>query len=299
MVRRADWPRGAALGHAAMVGLLLQGARREMYAGISLGMPVGVAGLVVGLIPVATALGAAPLLGEPFTRRRAMAAALGLGAVLLVVGEKLAGGRAAGGTVWGLAAIALGGGAGAALWQKRFGGGGQGRGGQGRGGQGLGAAAVQLAAGTAVMAVCWALLERGGSAPIDWSAAFLGPFLWTVLANSVGATLLLLWLLGRGAAGRVDRAVLPGPAGDRPGRRLAAGGGAGAASWPRHPAWGGGAAAAAAPAGRRSRAAGCNRISHNSNPVMASVKKAPSSSATTPWKPIPAPVIACQPVQAA
>jgi hypothetical protein len=36
-----------------------------------------------------------------------------------------------------------------------------------------------------------------------WGAAFLLPFGWTVLANSVGATLLLLWLLGRGAAGQV------------------------------------------------------------------------------------------------
>jgi drug/metabolite transporter (DMT)-like permease len=194
---RAAWPRGAALGHAVVVGLLLQGAHYAgIYAGIALGMPVGVAGLVVGLIPVATALGAAPLLGEPFTRRRLAAAGLGLGAVLLVVGEKLAG-SAGGVATLVLAAIALAGGAGAALWQKRFGGGGQ------RNGQGLGAAAVQLAAGTAVMAICWALLERGSPWAIDWSLAFLAPFLWTVLANSVGATLLLLWLLGRGAAGQV------------------------------------------------------------------------------------------------
>ncbi|MFC7472982.1 EamA family transporter [Dankookia sp. GCM10030260] len=190
---RADWPRGAALGHAVVVGLLLQGAHYAgIYAGFALGMPVGVAGLVVGLIPVATALGAAPLLGEPFTRQRLAAAGLGLGAVLLVVGGTLAGG-AGGAAPLALAAVALAGGAGAALWQKRFGG----------GGQGLGAAAVQLAAGTAVMGLCWALLEAGVARGIDWSPGFLAPFLWTVLANSVGATLLLLWLLGRGAAGQV------------------------------------------------------------------------------------------------
>ena len=189
---RAPWPRGRAMIHAVVVGLLLQGAHYAgIYAGIALGMPVGVAGLVVGLIPVATALGAAPLLGEAFTRRRAAAAALGLGAVLLVVGGALSGGTGSAAVLL-LAAVALAGGAGAALWQKRFG-----------GGQGLGAAAVQLAAGTAVMALCWAALERGGAGTIDWSIGFLPPFLWTVLANSVGATLLLLWLLGRGAAGQV------------------------------------------------------------------------------------------------
>ena len=41
------------------------------------------------------------------------------------------------------------------------------------------------------------------------------------------------------------------------------------------------------------------RISQTSTPVMPRVKKAPSSRATTPWKPISAPAIACQPVQAA
>jgi drug/metabolite transporter (DMT)-like permease len=190
---RAPWPRGAALFHAVVVGLLLQGAHYAgIYADIALGMPVGIAGLVVGLIPVATTLGAAPLLGEAFTRRRLAAAVLGLGAVLLVVGEKLSGGTG-GAAVLALAMVALAGGAGAALWQKRFGG----------GGQGLGVAAVQFAAGTAVMAACWLALEAGGPGAIDWGAEFLAPFLWTVLANSVGATLLLLWLLGRGAAGQV------------------------------------------------------------------------------------------------
>jgi len=194
--RQAAWPRGAALCHAAMVGVLLQGAHYAgIYAAIAQGMPAGVAGLVVGLIPVATAIGAAPLLGEALGPRRLGAAALGCAAALLVVWDKLGAGDGTA-AILGLAALALAGGAGAALWQKRFG-----------GGAGLTAAAVQLAAGTVVMGLCWLLLERDGPiwAGIDGSPAFFGAFAWTVVANSVGATLLLwlLWLLGRGEAGRV------------------------------------------------------------------------------------------------
>ncbi len=83
--RRSPWPRGPALGHAAMVGLLLQGAHYAgIYAGLAAGMPAGVGALVVGLIPVATALGAAPILGERFTGRRALASILGVIAAALV-----------------------------------------------------------------------------------------------------------------------------------------------------------------------------------------------------------------------
>ncbi|MDN3567505.1 EamA family transporter [Paeniroseomonas aquatica] len=90
LLRRAPWPRGAALGHAAMVGLLLQGGHYAgIYAGMAAGMEAGVAALVVGLIPVATAAGAAVLLAEAFTRRRALAAGLGLLAAALVAGNRV------------------------------------------------------------------------------------------------------------------------------------------------------------------------------------------------------------------
>lgn len=190
--RRAPWPRGPALLHAVIVGLLLQGAHYAgCYVAIAEGMPAGVVGLVVGLIPVVTALGAAPVLGERLTGRRMIAAALGVGAALLVVGAGLSGATGSAATVaW--AALGLAGGAGAALWQKRF----------GVGGADLASAAIQVTTGAVVMGLCWWLLERGGPA-IDWSVDFLWPFAWLVIANSVGATLLLLWLLDRGAAGRV------------------------------------------------------------------------------------------------
>ena len=187
---RAPWPRGAALGHAAMVGLLLQGVHYGgIYAGLAAGMSAGVAALVVGLIPVATAIGAVPMLGERLTARRAGASLLGAAAAALVSWSQLRIGSPA---VLALAALALAGGAGAALWQKRF----------GAGRADVPSVAIQLAVGTVVMAICWFALERGGPG-IDWSAGFLVPFAWTVIANSVGATLLLLWLLARGAAGRV------------------------------------------------------------------------------------------------
>lgn len=189
-IRRSPWPRGAALGHAAMVGLLLQGAHYGgIYVGLAVGMSAGVAALVVGLIPVATAMGAVPLLGERFTARRAVVSLLGVTAAALVSWTQL---RIGSPWVLALAALALAGGAGAALWQKRF----------GVRGADLPSAAIQLAVGTVVMTVCWFALERGGQG-IEWTAGFIVPFTWLVVANSVGATLLLLWLLAHGAAGRV------------------------------------------------------------------------------------------------
>lgn len=191
--RRAPWPRGRALWHSAMVGLLLQGGHYAgIYAGLSVGMSAGVAALVVGLIPVATAAGAVPMLGERFTWQRGVAAALGIAATWLVVGSRVGFGPGIAG-YW-LAALALAGGAGAALWQKRFG-----------GSAGLGAGAVQLVVGAVVMGLCWWLIEReAGARPIEWADfEFQYAFAWLVLMNSVAANLLLMWLLHRGAAGRV------------------------------------------------------------------------------------------------
>ncbi len=188
--RRSPWPRGAALGHAAMVGLLLQGAHYAgIYAGLAAGMPAGVGALVVGLIPVATALGAAPILGERFTKRRALSSLLGVGAAALVSWTQL---RVGSGTVLALAGLALAGGSGAALWQKRFGG----------SVGGLPSSAVQMLVGTAVMTVCWYGLERGGPG-IAWTPGFVLPFVAMVIGNSVCGMLLLMWLLARGEAGRV------------------------------------------------------------------------------------------------
>ena len=191
LLRGTPWPRGTILFHAAMVGLLMQGLHYgAIYAGLHAGMPAGVAALVVGLIPVATAIGAVPLLGEAFTRRRLAAAVLGGAAALLVVWTKM---KIDSGPAMVFGGLALAGGAGAALWQKRF----------GVGGASLSAAAVQLAVGTVVMGLCWLVLERGQGTSIEFGLPFLVPFTWTVIANSVGATLLLLWLLDRGAAGQV------------------------------------------------------------------------------------------------
>ena len=189
--RRSLWPRGAALGHAVMVGLLLQGAHYAgIYAGLAAGMPAGVGALVVGLIPVATALGAAPILGEPFTARRAVASLLGMAAAALVAWSQM---RVGSMTVIALAALALAGGAGAALWQKRFGG----------SATDISSSAVQMLTGTGVMTICWSLFEHGGRG-IDWAhPGFLVPFAIMVIGNSVIGMVLLMWLLARGAAGRV------------------------------------------------------------------------------------------------
>jgi drug/metabolite transporter (DMT)-like permease len=51
-----------------------------------------------------------------------------------------------------------------------------------------------------VFIVCALLFE---SMTVRWTAEFIGTMLWAVLALSIGANMLLFWLIRRGAASRV------------------------------------------------------------------------------------------------
>lgn len=79
-----EWPRGARLwGHIAVSGLLVHGAYLGgVFYGIYLGMPAGLASLLVGLQPLLTAGLAGPLLGERLGGRQWLGLGLaGAGAV--------------------------------------------------------------------------------------------------------------------------------------------------------------------------------------------------------------------------
>eukprot|EP01136_Pigoraptor_vietnamica_P005663 Opistho-1_new@37596 len=85
----APWPRrGREWVHLAVVGLLMQVLHFSgVYYGLRLGLPAGVAGLLIGLMPLATALGAHVWLGERLTCGQL----LGLLGGLLGVGLVMAG----------------------------------------------------------------------------------------------------------------------------------------------------------------------------------------------------------------
>jgi drug/metabolite transporter (DMT)-like permease len=78
-------------GHAVVVGMLIHGAYLGgVFWAIRLGMPAGVAALIVSLQPVLTSLLSAPLLGEKLSARHWTGLALGLAGAVLILEPGLA-----------------------------------------------------------------------------------------------------------------------------------------------------------------------------------------------------------------
>ena len=184
----ATWPRRASdIGHCAVAGLLMHFVYiGGVFTSIERGLPAGVSALIVSLQPLLTAIAAGPLLGERVTRWQLLGLVLGLVGTALVVWEKAQIGSATLVTVL-LSVAALLGMTAGTLWQKRF------------------LSGVDLRAGTAVQylatalayTVCTLLFER---VHVTWTFDFAMALGWAVLPMSVGAAMLLLWLIRRGAA---------------------------------------------------------------------------------------------------
>jgi drug/metabolite transporter (DMT)-like permease len=160
-----------------------------VFYSISRGMPAGVAAVVTSLQPVLVSLIAVKVLGEKLRARQVIGLLLGLLGVLLVLGptfDSQISWRAVAAI-----AIALIGSTTATLLQKKVG------------------ADIPLLAGTAYQylfsGAVLALLAAGtGQMSITWNAQFTGAFIWLLLILSVGAILLLLWLLNTGSAASVS-----------------------------------------------------------------------------------------------
>lgn len=178
------------LGHALVAGLLLQaGFFGFAYAGMRAGVPAAAAGLIVGLMPLVTALIAAMALGEPLRKAALLGLAVGLAGVLLVVLPDLKGPSTTLGYVYlllALLSLSLG-----TVYQKRFVAGLDPR---------LSLVAQVGVAFFAMLPFAW-WLEHFNLHP---TAPVLGALVWVVFVNSCCGLLLYLWLIGRGAASRVS-----------------------------------------------------------------------------------------------
>ncbi len=190
LVMAAPWPRGAReWGRVAVAGVLLQATYLGgVWAAIALGMPAGVSALIVGAQPVLTAVFAAAV-GERVGPRHWVGLLLGFGGIALVLSDRLtlagAGPLALAVNLLALLGITAG-----TLWQKRHG------------------AAVDLRTGT--------LIQFGASflALLPFVLAFETPrvepvwefwlaLVWSVLALSIVAIFLLLFMIRRGRATQV------------------------------------------------------------------------------------------------
>lgn len=185
------WPRGRALAHLMLVGVLMHGFYLGgVFFAISRGMPAGLAALIVSVQPVLTTLIAMPLLGERPRAAQWLGIALGAAGVVLVLSPRLAApdhdlavplaGVAS--CLVALATISLG-----TIWQKRHGG------------------AMDLLSGNAVQAVAAMLFYAVLAAlvepyRVEWTAEFALAMGWLVFGVSLGAVSILMLLIRSGSA---------------------------------------------------------------------------------------------------
>lgn len=188
--RPATTPRPSDLRRAALAGVLLQGGFFGfIYAAMHAGVSPAAAGLIAGLMPLVTALGARWFLGEPLARFALPGMALGLAGVLLVIAPKLSQpGSLLGYALAACALLALSGGT---LYQRRN---------AGQLDPRL-SLLMQLLASFIVMLPLALVFEGMHIVPsLEWA----GGLLWIILVNSCAGLLLYLWLLNHGGAGSVS-----------------------------------------------------------------------------------------------
>ena len=188
LIARVPWPHGRDAIGSAIVGLFSLALQfGGVYGAIALGASAGMAALIIGIMPIATALiGLA--FGEPIRPLQWTGFVLGVGGVACVVADRL-GGNAGGAAALAALAIGLAGISIGTVVQKRFG------------------SVVDLRSGLAIQnLVATALLL-----PLAWhegfrndaSTAFVLGIGWLVVINSLAGFALLFVLLKRGAASEV------------------------------------------------------------------------------------------------
>ncbi|MDH5263128.1 MAG: DMT family transporter [Betaproteobacteria bacterium] len=188
---RAAWPATpAAAGHAAIAGLLVQGAYLSgVFCSVARGMPLATVSLIVGLQPVLTALAAGPLLGERLAGRQWLGVALGFAGVVLVVSGQWSG-ASTDPAAYAWLVFALAGITGGTLYQKRFCG-----------------AVPMLTGGVIQYAAAGAVTLAGALATetmaVRWTPQFAFALGWLVLVLSFGAIGLLFTMIRHGEASRV------------------------------------------------------------------------------------------------
>lgn len=198
LVTDAPWPqRARGWAHLAVVGLLMQVLHFScIYFALQAGLSAGVAGLLIGLMPLATALGAHLWLAEQLTGRQMLGLLGGLAGVALVIADKPLGGAW---TTYAVACLGLLGLVAGTLYQKRF------------------CAHMDLRSGAGVQMAVSALAVAAFAGPMEgfavaWTPELIGSWLWLGLVNSIAAFSLMFIMIRRGQAGQVARLffLIPG-----------------------------------------------------------------------------------------
>ena len=176
--------------HASVTGALIHGAYLGgTFSGIELGVPAGLTAILVGLQPLLTALLAIFVLNATVTRVQWFALTLGFVGLICVLGSSLTlksiSVTAISYTLLALLGITIG-----TLYQKRF-----------CQGQALLPSVFWQYIASLLVFLPIAYLEP--MRPVEWNITFIITLTWLVLALSVVAILLLLYMIEQGEASKV------------------------------------------------------------------------------------------------
>ena len=191
LILRAPVAIGArAIRNSMLIGFFLHACYLGgVFFAISEGLSASVAAVITSLQPVLVSLLAVRVLGEKLKKEQVAGLAIGLSGVILVLGPTLKSNLPVAGLLG--IAVALIGSTTATLLQKKI----------GTGVPLLAGTAYQYLASGSVLAL--AALATG-DVSIQWSPKFILAFIWLIAVLSVGAVLLLLWLLNSGSAASVS-----------------------------------------------------------------------------------------------
>ena len=179
-----------AIARSGLIGFFLHACYLGgVFYSLSEGLPAGVAAVVTSLQPVLVSLIAVKVLGEQLRIRQVAGLFIGLVGVVMVLGPSIDAQIPSAAIIAIL--VALIGSTTATLLQKKLG------------------ADIPLISGTAYQylfsgCVLGVIALATQETSITWSLRFTAAFVWLVLVLSVGAILLLLWLLNSGSAAKVS-----------------------------------------------------------------------------------------------
>jgi drug/metabolite transporter (DMT)-like permease len=179
-----------AVARSGLIGFFLHACYLGgVFYSIAQGLPAGVAAVVTSLQPVLVSVFAVKVLGESLRPVQVIGLLMGLSGVVLVLAPSFDSEIPMPAIVAIL--VALMGSTTATLLQKKLG------------------ADIPLISGTAYQylfsgCVLGIIAFATQETSITWSLRFTAAFVWLVLVLSVGAILLLLWLLNSGSAARVS-----------------------------------------------------------------------------------------------
>ena len=183
------------IGKSSLVGVTIHGAYLGgCFYGVKQGMPAGITALICSLQPVLVSVFSSIFFQEKLSPRKWLGLGLGLAGLVLVIAPKLQSSGEQGLPTAGVIAvfIALLGGTSGTLLQKKF----------GSGVEVLSGTSWQYVA-TGVLMGSLALIFEGDQS-ITWNASFIFSLTWLIVALSIGAILILYFLLARSSAASVS-----------------------------------------------------------------------------------------------